>query len=372
MKFRKDALYPGEWHLADGRVFNATPQMVKRLAERAKEMIAAGVPMPLAWEHDDSAKPMTAAERAKEVAKTLPGWVESTDLTPEGILEMIVDVPVAADAERIPAVRFASPHIEDDFKDGTGRIWDGPSILHLAATPRPVQIPQQPFQPLPGTSLSMPIRLSLNDYKPYRLGENMADDTSKKGDDKGKGGEGDGADARLKNVVDALSKINVVLPKDTTKDNFFERVESALLTLAAATGANPAPSADADPAAGNPVMMSMAKRLMETEKKSLVARANALFSTGRITKPAKDKLLAELGTVQLSLAPTTGELLPNKTVAKIEAYEELDEGSAFPVTDLSQGVTRPPMPSEGQSQRDTPEHTKKTLDDIEKTKKMSL
>jgi hypothetical protein len=51
-------------------------------------------------------------------------------------------------------------------------------------------------------------------------------------------------------------------------------------------------------------------------------RIGNLFTTGRITKPMRDKLLQEAGTVQLSL-DESGEIKDVKLLAKVEAYEAL-------------------------------------------------
>lgn len=172
-KFKKDVLYAGKWRLPDGRDFVVTREEIAHFSQRARDMQAAGLSIPLAWEHQDDAKPMTAAEKKANSAKFNCGW--QSDVLPSGnLMETVFEVPVADDAARLPAARFISPEIQNDFVDGTGRLWPGPSITHYAVTARPVQIPQGTFTPV---SLSHGrVRLSLEAWDGYdsvRLGADM-------------------------------------------------------------------------------------------------------------------------------------------------------------------------------------------------------
>ena len=69
--------------------------------------------------------------------------------------------------------------------------------------------------------------------------------------------------------------------------------------------------------------------LITREKKDLQSRIKALFTSGRITKPIQDKLLQDCGTVRMSL-DDSGTLASNSVLAKVEAYEDLREGAAWP------------------------------------------
>lgn len=171
--FVKDVLYPGVWHIPNGRGGRKkvpfSRRDVRALQQRMQEMIAAGLSIPLAAEHQDQAKPLTAAERKADWVKRLTlGWAEDAEVAPEGYLTARVAVPLAEDAARLPAARFVSPEIVHDFVDGTGRLWPGPSITHLAVTARPVQYPQRPFQQV---RMSNVIRLSLQDFGGGKMAE---------------------------------------------------------------------------------------------------------------------------------------------------------------------------------------------------------
>lgn len=144
-RVKKDILYPGTYHLPDGRTVSYSRADVKHLKRRLKDMLAAGLHVPMAWGHQDEARPRTVDEILANRARFCLGHAADASETPEGILEVDLDVPDPADAKRLPSVRFVSPEISEDFVDSTGRLWPGPSITHIAATGRPVQHKQKPF-----------------------------------------------------------------------------------------------------------------------------------------------------------------------------------------------------------------------------------
>ena len=207
----KDILYPGLWHLRDGRKFHCSPQDLQHFKKRMLEMIQAGLPVPLSWEHQPRLKPGndSSDEARADRAKYCLG--DARDVRADsGFLETLVEVPDENDAKRLNSVRFVSPYIENDFVDSTGRKWDGPSITHIAVTPRPIQHTQRPFamsqdgakvRNLTPASFvgndairnQYPIALSLQEF------EGPMDDDPKKtpkdGDGDGKVDEGKTADA---------------------------------------------------------------------------------------------------------------------------------------------------------------------------------
>jgi hypothetical protein len=74
--------------------------------------------------------------------------------------------------------------------------------------------------------------------------------------------------------------------------------------------------------AESPVLMSMERKLVEHERAALKRRIEALCP-GRIDRPTRDRLLADLGKVQLSMDRRAGMLKPSALEAKVAAYEEL-------------------------------------------------
>ena len=131
-------------------------------------------------------------------------------------------MPSAEDAARLPSVRFVSPQIEPDFIDGDGREWDGPSIVHVAVTPRPVQHHQKPFTPV---RMGV-VRLALEDYE---MPDDEGKDKEKKGPpEKSDKSEGGGGGFDLKKVMELLAGKGITLPDSTTDENFMEYLIVAL------------------------------------------------------------------------------------------------------------------------------------------------
>ncbi len=358
--FDKDFLYPGTYRLKDGRTFHASAGDVAHLARRLEEMLAAGLQIPVSWEHQGLA-PRTKAELSKLTAdqtRLTLGHVESASLSPEGFLAGRVAVPVDDDAKRLPAVRFVSPTIAHDWTDGDGRFWPGASVLELAATPRPVQHRQQPFKPVAFSHGS--ISLSLADYR----GDTTMPDDAKKPDGEG----GDGSGAQLKTVLKALADVGLVLPDDTTPENLLDRLHTAALTKkgpeaeeAVTAPVPPAPIGMSHGGVQPPQPSAAEKRLLALSHKDLQARADALLSTGRVGPTVHQKLKAELGTVQLSLT-AEGELSPSPVLAKIEAYEALEPSSAWAAQRLGLGVESVDPPAHLLGGPQSEAETKKAVD----------
>ena len=361
MKYTKDVLYPGTYRLPDGRRVTYTPDDVRHLAKRLADMTAAGLQVPVCWDHQHEAKPVQMGATRADRHKWNLGFAEGATLAPEGYLEARLDVPVEEDAKRLPAVRYVSPEISEDYVDGTGRTWPGLSITHVAVTSRPVNSKQNPFKPV---QLGYPpdaVWLSLGDM-------DMADDKNKDGNGKGgddKGGTSGGPD--IKKILTLLASKGVPLPDDTTNDNFMDRLHVALVATGATEDgdggmAEVSSEDDTNVAPPPPVTMSMdqlqgqnkalVNRLVASERHSLQGRVKALFAAGKVTKQIRDKLLAELGTVQLSL-DAAGNLRGGKLLAKIEAYEDL-AGIANPrASQLSMDTIRevpPPQDVAGRPQ----------------------
>lgn len=248
----KDVLYPGEYHLRDGRKFVCEKSDPGYYAQRMRDMLAAGLHVPLSWEHQDSAKPMTADElatkRADRARLTL-GHAQEVRVGAAGELEVVADVPDDGDLRRLPSAKFVSPKIEWNYRDSTNRVWPGPSITHIAVTSNPVQHKQRPFQLAVGDENDPwggPITLSLDEYQggmpgtdptaampapapvaPQPPPQPLQDPTG-----------------RLNEIVSALAPLGIILPQGTTADNFLDRLHTAVLTVNNATDPTKANAAD--------------------------------------------------------------------------------------------------------------------------------
>ncbi len=313
-RFLKDVIKPGRVHLPDGRVMDFTRQQMQALHSRAAEMAAAGLQIPLCWNHQDVG-PMSAADILAARARNVFGYVASTERGKEDLLNTTLDIPDPDDAAQFAKTRWISPEVTWDHKDGTGRVWAGPSITHLAATARPVDPHQKPPVQLSqdAPSYSRRVRLSLEDI--------MADEEKP---DSGGEAEGEGG-GEIADLIDALREHGLNIP-DHVSDM------AHLITAVKSQGEaeeegtdNPGDEYGAEiTEAQAPVMMAMERRVLDFERSALKQRIEALFPA-RIDRPTRDKLLAEHGTVRMSLDRKKGVPRPTGLAAKVAAYEELPE-----------------------------------------------
>jgi hypothetical protein len=373
-RFVKDALWPGKYRLVDGREVEYTPEQVRHLGRRLKDMVKAGLQVPLAYEHQDVAKPMSAEQLSQyraEKVKLTAGYATGCSLDQNGYLQTEVEADSDEDARNIKKIKFVSPEITRDFIDGTGKKWPGLSITHLALTNRPVQHKQQPFRPLPQRmSFGEVVRLSLEDLSEAK----MADDNSM-GEDKGSemedkdavpnlpagGADEDGKEADFDELKELLMSHGITLPEDTDSKNLIEHLKVALTALQGRLSpkggetetqmGGPPGSPTPQEAPGTPAyMMSLEKRfeaekkahgvtqgklaasqkkgetlekkLVEQERLSLEGRITGLVESGIIPVHLAAKLKGDLKTVRMSLGDD-GACQPSDVALKVAAYEDL-------------------------------------------------
>lgn len=291
MLTRKQVIRPGRYFLRDGRVFECRPEEVSHYARRMDEMAKAGLHIPVVWEHQSNAKPLTMSDwddwRAR-FARSCIGHVHGAEDGGEATFDAIDP----DDRKALAKAKFVSPEIAWDYVDPTGREWPGPSILHVAVTPVPIQVDQAPFESSyakggDGATLSLsswrarpsmfqsqsPIRLSESRFEPFggkkkmankpddddgdeevpggdEMGENVTDQgLEEPSDDNAPApappapvtappppppapdpGMGLGNDRKLKEALHCLSEEGLVLGDDTTMDNLVDRLVVACHT----------------------------------------------------------------------------------------------------------------------------------------------
>lgn len=346
----KDILYAGRWHCRDGRTFDCPPEKIPYFRQRMADMIAAGLPVPLSWEHQPQLKPGDDSSDDARAARAKFALGHASDVRSDaGFLEARLEVPNPDDAKRLPAVRFVSPFIEWDFRDGTGKVWEGPSITHIAVTPRPIQHTQQPFA-MSQTADTAPIALSLADYEgpmdddqdpKKKKKPDEPEETEIEGgaetDSEAKTSQAQGlSDEEVPELVDLLAQHKIILGDGVTSANFCDRLKAALHTKAAHDGTgeggpnNPDMQAQATEvglSAEGQTWKTRAERaeskIVALEQKSLLGRIKQLGTTGRIGKKLCEALETEAGGVSLSLDPTSGNVASMPLLFKIEAYEKL-------------------------------------------------
>jgi hypothetical protein len=269
--YAKDALKLGVASVPDGKggrtLQKFTQARVEHLAKRLRDMLDAGLNVPVAKEHQPSGKPMGHTEYEdylRNKVDLLVGHTADGFLHPErGHLEINVEAPTPEDEKALARARFISPEIVHNFRDGSGKLWPGESITHFALTPRPVQHGQEPFRRVERTALShegngtpagactpqtvpwsyegTPLRLSLDDFQPVQLSE---EDMAEEFDEGGAATATDEAPPKKDSDVDLpgepgafddckelLAAHGINLPEDTDEENGWEHLKVALTAL---------------------------------------------------------------------------------------------------------------------------------------------
>ena len=343
-RYRKDTLRPATYSVPDKsgkkrRSIKYTDADTQHLAKRFRDMKAAGLKIPVVWEHQADGLPLTEeqlAERLADRARRFIGYADGVDLDAAAKLDLELEVPDESDARQFEKVGFVSPGIVHDYIDGSGHLWPGRSIVHLAVTPRPVQHNQNMPERL-SLSLYDFECLSLDDLEDDPVDDNDADDTPVDTKPDGEG-EGEGSFS-VEEVMKQLEEFGIHLAPGTTEENFFQHLSVALHALQGAKDSGseldtPDKTEEPEPVPEqSPVMMSMQRQLEGLRKtavkgfrKDLTTRIEALKTSGRISKPVRDKLMSELKAENLSLTDD-GELAQSRLLAKVEAYEDLDKGA---------------------------------------------
>jgi len=131
----------------DGKplAYNVTPAEIDRLYTEGKDMLKRGLSIPVPLEHQDGAKPVTAADRKAASIKNNAGWVQDF-VRLNGQLYADLDIPDAKLAKKLPStIKFVSPDI-DSFIDPTDGKKRERVITHVALTLRPRWVDQEPFK----------------------------------------------------------------------------------------------------------------------------------------------------------------------------------------------------------------------------------
>jgi hypothetical protein len=151
----KEVIAPGAYWYTDEktglpRKLTVTSDMTKYWRDEGSKMLSDGLTIPVPFEHDFTAHPMTPADKLKNNA----GWVKEyrvkdyldpvTKKQRKDVLFSVVDVQDDELAKKLPrTIRWTSPWFSS-FTDGNGRAWNN-VISHLALTTRPRIIEQAPF-----------------------------------------------------------------------------------------------------------------------------------------------------------------------------------------------------------------------------------
>jgi len=230
---------------------------VKLVAGETARMLKNGVQIPVPFNHDDSAVPVSKKQKLADIVKNNAGEVVDQMLTPDDRFWLKIKVTDAEAAKKIDdgSIKFVSPDIQPHI-DCDGETYT-PAITHLALTTRPVWHGQAPFSASPDKPVgfdalmgsSAPGQLALGFFDRIRLSMDQVEDEEepegsppKDGDGDGKlGGEegeegtpkpSDNKDALLAEVKQLLrDNVGLNLPDDTDPKEFLEHLRVALHAL---------------------------------------------------------------------------------------------------------------------------------------------
>jgi hypothetical protein len=246
-KVWKDMLSPGRWHLRDGRVFECKREDIPVYAKSIKECVLSGLPVPVCWDHRPGLTPKTLEEtydQNSEVSKFTFAHIQDVKVEDETIFVQL-DVKDPKDEEQLKKTKFVSPSLAlSEFTDPRGKVWPAGTVLHIACTSIPIQdTGQKAFGEvtdgasligLSGTVPKEPINLSGAQFEP--LEKKM--DEEKKEEKKEKTPEGSeietieetekGVD--VPKLIEELAHHGLILPDDTTAENFLDRLNVACIT----------------------------------------------------------------------------------------------------------------------------------------------
>jgi hypothetical protein len=392
--FLKDVLAAGRYFPPKvGKHIEFTGADLRDLAARGNEMLRAGWGVPVYFEHGKGRVPFPLSmSKAEQQARGMAGEAKAFR-TRGNKLEVVVGID-DGDAGQVETVGYVSPEIDFDIRTGDGRIWEGPSITHIAVTPTPVNTNQNRFRridkPIALSRYGSAIRLSLGDL----MNDDDADDLDETPDAENPGdGQEDepenpapaapGNKSTEKAAVDgdlasALEQIGLFIPADAMGS--IAAFKNALLisakTLLAAKAEMPGDDSPADdmppdetpldgkpPAAAapsegvpslpmgdgsNPIGMSRAKvdalekahsKIVAGHRQKYASRVSRLFNSGRVTPAVRDRIAKRIPAIKLSLNDNL-EPEPNELDELIATFEDLPPG-AIPGAGKSRGITGP-------------------------------
>ncbi len=361
---RKALLPPGDYESPDGAVRVST-QRIRHWIEQGKAMLGLGMRIPCCWGHQPKAKPATIKE-VEELeywkSKFNAGYLTDLEEDYDGTFMGHLDLPgldldpesgCLIDSQTKTAIGEVSIAF-DDFTDGTGKVWPD-AVIHVALTPHPVWHGQEGFTE---QSLQTGLRLSLAQHLTrFATGEYPVAEEKK--DDKG----GDVASATdLKKVLELLAAKDIIMPEDTTDENFMERLCIVLTALSGHGGTKPPEPPEEEQkemkVEEEPAMMSLEKRMatdpivaalvnrVDREAKVQRERKIVLLVKRGLPVATANKLRQQASAVRLSLSATgdVEESEVDRTIALLE--ESLPPADVYATQSGSSPVVEE-MPPEG-------------------------
>lgn len=350
-KFRKTVLRVGTYKAPEGDV-DVTPERLRHWESEFARMTAASQVVPMHWDHSpdpEALVPVPMDVFHDEVKRTKHrsaansvGRLESFKVAPDGQsaeIEYRTLTPSATEKVEANAVSV-SPVIYPEWKDGAGNAYSD-CITHMDLVVHPVDHSQSPAQPV-----ACAIRMGLEPQKIYRMAtEPPEDEEGKKkpegedgtknpdgdGDGDGKKPGDDGGATTVPELIEALGKLDIVLPENTNATNFIDRLHTALLTAAAHEGIGE--DTEGEPTVDDPQIATMSLQARQAvayaerqHRETVGGRLHKLLEEGRCTPAEYEAQKANLGVVKLSL-DDKGEPQSSKLEDWIESRASVPRGT---------------------------------------------
>lgn len=350
----------GRWRWAE-----YTEADARQMVQNGNAQCRAGLSTPACWMHDQRAKPEYLSQHpAGGVEKPNPyewmakGWFadvshwEFDPATREAVA--FVKCVNDADADQFDRVGRVSPGIKRDYVDQRGVLWPGYTCLHIASTPKPIQLGLSPMTDVTAAFraqylshpafagdtvwLSVPTNTQVTNMAKEEMPEGGAEDAG-----------------TLKAIVEILREGGWHIEGEpVTAADLLAHLKTAAATkkggpLGGGDGGLPLAGLDGDgdgdgmkdkhePAGSHPYFLStdprtltLLTRELKQEWRDYEAEVKALAEAGKIDQKRKADMLADLGRVDLSVAPNQfydpkGQFVPPPIALEIAAYQKLQPG----------------------------------------------
>ncbi len=324
MKFKKGMLEVGRTYKSPDGPLPVTVERLRHWRDTFHRFKSLGLKVPVFFGHQDDPK---KAVPVKRLPSNAAGKLIDMELSADGKkAEFVIDIPRAEDASKVEHnLVELSPVIFEKWTDGDGTeykdcITDVDLVVHA------VDHRQEDFKP----AIACSIRMGLDTGKPviYRLAdhEDDDDDSDHNSDHDGDEESGDGADVKL--VIEGLAALNIILPDDTDKENFWERAPSAIMT-AKAMGDDGVSTENLEATSPEFAAFSLSplgKFQSKQHQTGVMTRLNLLLQEGRCTPVEHKDQQPHVGKISLSLN-ASGEHKPTHIEAWIESREAVPAGT---------------------------------------------
>ncbi len=335
-KFKKTVLLEDRtYYSPDGKLV-VNPESKRHWVDKFAHFKASLFDIPAFWDHSNDPKlsqPIKRKDGKRLRAKGQAGWLTNAAIADDGGLELEFDIPNEKDAQQVADnLTKVSPVIWDTLSDGRGVTHE--SVIGACdLVVHPVDDSQTNFVPVPAIACSL-VRMSL-DGKPviYRLADHEDDDSDHNSDHESDDeANGDGSD-EVRLVIEGLAALNIILPDDTDKENFWERAPSAIMTAKAMgdDGVNNEPLEATSPEFAAFSLSPLGKFQSKGHQKGVMARLDAILREGRCTPVEYKDRAPQVQTIRLSLN-AEGEHKLTAIEEWIKSREDIPVGSCWDVT----------------------------------------